>query len=99
MKNTTLIRVNRFIEIEDPENEDSLVEINIDHISLEQLLQIFEPYERGDPYLYDPYSITSEQLEKLNVHMQEPVGFNRGSSYTLAAYGVYVDNITGAIIR
>lgn len=72
MKNKKLIRINRFIEVEDLGSEKLVNEVNVSHITLDQLLQIFEPHGRGDPYLYDPYDINMEQLMQLNKYLDRP---------------------------
>lgn len=100
MKNKKLLKVERIIEIYKKGTDEVIEEINIDHVTLEQLLEIFEPYERGDPLLYDPYDITEAQLDKLNLYLKNPVSYDDTKyEYTLACFGIYVDTKTGKIIK
>ncbi|AEW01282.1 hypothetical protein A4D02_31810 [Niastella koreensis] len=100
MKNCKLIEVNRFIEINTMDTNEEVEAINIDHIPLEKLLEIFTPHEHGDPLLYDPYDIDEAQMNKLNTYLNEPVSFdNLKYDYTLAAFGTYEDTVTGKIIK
>jgi len=96
MENEKLVRVERFIEINKKGTSEVKQEINVDHITLEQLLDIFEPYERGDPLLYDPYSIDEEKLKRLNFYLQTPISYEESKhDYILACFGIYEDIITG----
>jgi hypothetical protein len=100
LKNKKLIGVERFIEINTRDTNEEVESINIDFISLEKLLEIFTPNEHGDPLLYDPYDIDEEQMKKLNNYLKEPVIYdNVKYDYTLAAFGIYQDTVTGQIIK
>ncbi|MGE5520261.1 MAG: hypothetical protein ACM3VS_10075 [Candidatus Dadabacteria bacterium] len=100
MKNKKLLRVQRVIEVYRKGTDDVLEEIDISHIPLEQLLKIFEPYERGDPLLYDPYDINEEQLVKLNSYLQNSITYDSSKyDYNLASFGVYIDTDTGRILE
>lgn len=100
MKNTKLISVERVIEINTRDTNEEVESINIDFIPLEKLLEIFTPHEHGDPLLYDPYDIDEEQMSKLNNYLKEPVSYdNVKYDYTLAAFGTYLDTVTGQIIK
>ena len=100
MKNKKLIGVERLIEINTLDTNEEVESINIDHIPLEKLLEIFTPHEHGDPLLYDPYDIDEDQMKKLNNYLKEPIIYdNVKYDYTLAAFGTYQDTVTGQIIK
>jgi len=100
MKNKKLLRVERVIEVLKKGTSEVVEEIDISHIQLERLLEIFEPYERGDPLLYDPYDINEEQLLKLNSYLKNPVSNDSTKyDYNLASFGVYIDTDTGKILE
>jgi len=99
MENKKLIGVERVIEVITRDTDEDVASINIDHISLEQLLEIFTPHEHGDPLLYDPYDISEKQINKLNSYLQEPIAFNERYDYILAAFGIYQDIVTGQILK
>lgn len=95
-----LIGVERVIEINDKDTNEEVESINIDYIAFEKLLEIFIPNERGDPLLYDPYDISEEQMTKLNNYLKVPVTYDKVKyDYTLAAFGIYQDTVTGQIIK
>lgn len=100
MQNKKLIGVERVIEINQRDTNEAVKAINIDHIPLEKLLEIFTPNESGDPLLYDPYDINEEQMNKLNNYLKVVVMYDGIQyDYTLAAFGIYVDTVTGKILK
>jgi hypothetical protein len=100
MQNKKLIGVERVIEVINKETNEDVESINIDHITVEHLLEIFTPNEHGDPLLYDPYDISEEQMTKLNNYLKVPVTFDGVRyDYTLAAFGIYQDTVTGQILK
>ena len=100
MKNKKLLRVERVIELYKKGTSEVEAEINIDHLPLQSLLEIFTPYERGDPELFDPYKIHEDQLVKLNCYLQTPLFYDDMKyDYILACFGVYQDTDTGEILE
>jgi hypothetical protein len=58
------MKIGRLISRFDRSTEELLEETNIDDISLEILKAIFKAAEE-DPLMYNPYTITNEEADKL----------------------------------
>ena len=69
------MEVTRLISVFDKRTENLLEEINIDHISLEILQDIFKP-EIDDPFMIKVYSITAKELKILNDSLNPKIVYN-----------------------
>ena len=69
------MRIERVISIFDIKDEKLLSEMDIDHIDLEILKSIFHPPSE-DYLMYNPYSITKKEAEKLKSHVQITFDFS-----------------------
>ena len=58
------MKIERVISCFDKNTEELVTEINIDDIDLELLKTIFK-FKSEDPQMYDPYTITPEEVDKL----------------------------------
>ena len=88
-KLTNLVNVERSIHIYDRRNNKLIEEINIDTISLEQLLTIVIPKD-GDPLLYDQYELDQDQMFKMVKVLKCSITIDFDSfNYVLICLGIY----------
>ena len=69
------MEVTRLISVFDKRTENLLEEINVDHISLEILQNIFKP-EIDDPFMIKVYPITAKELKILNDSLNPKIIYN-----------------------
>lgn len=68
---------------------ESISEININSIPLDLLKATITPND-GDPFLYDGYPLTPDQLDELNTLIEPPIKpDHKKFDYILECYGIY----------
>lgn len=75
-----LPKVERWIEIYDKKNRDSIQEINVDIIPFEKLIEIVSP-KSDDPFLYDGYILDGTQIEQLNLFIEQKISPDSSKYY------------------
>jgi hypothetical protein len=89
-----LIRVDRSVVVYLVEKEKIYLEIPISDISLEELKSIVTPKEE-DPFLYDGYELTENQLNRINDFLENKIVSDfKLYYYILECEGIYDWNKT-----
>jgi len=87
--NNKLLKVERFINIYRNNDNESIEEINIDHVSLNFLNEIV-CQKNDDPLLYDGYVLSEIQLQAINKFLENKITPNFVLYfYVLECAGIY----------
>lgn len=72
------MKLSRIISVFDIKSEELVKEINIDHVSLSSLKEIFNN-ESNDPMLIKPMHIKRDQMIAINTFLEEKIEYNDGT--------------------
>ena len=81
------MKIERIISQFDRASKELLREYNIDHIDLEVLRKIFNPKD-GDALMYDPYTISCKEAEKISLYLNNFVFDFENSIYQIDCFQV-----------